>query len=206
MAAASRNLDSRVGSEVRSCHTDSFAESEQLSCLSGHPCFDTVVRSALIRGGAPIGAARRFEPSTGWLQTRAHVPALRSGPSGRRFAGSHVGGIDRARIAGDPRGASGARCARHAAAERGRRAADGEDRRGICRIDVLVGQRRITGVMTISPASCVANGGNSSYRDARIRDVQLSPDRRMLAVTLTVQPRTLEWGDPVDVTIVVDAN
>lgn len=71
---------------------------------------------------------------------------------------------------------------------------------------MLVGQRRITGVMTISPASGVANGGNSSYRDARIRDVQLSPDRRMLAVTLTVQPRTLEWGDPVDVTIVVDAN
>jgi len=77
---------------------------------------------------------------------------------------------------------------------------------GICRIDVLVGQRRITGVMKISPTNCVANGGESSFRDARIRDVQLSPDRRMLAVTLTVQPRTLEWGDPVDITMVVDAN
>ena len=77
---------------------------------------------------------------------------------------------------------------------------------GICRIDVLVGQRRITGVMKISPTNCVANGGESSFRDARIRDVQLSSDRRMLAVTLTVQPRTLEWGDPVDITMVVDAN
>jgi hypothetical protein len=76
----------------------------------------------------------------------------------------------------------------------------------ICRIDVLVGQRRITGVMKISPSSCVANGGESSFRDARIRDVQLSPDRRMLAVTLTVRPRTLEWGDPVDITMVVDAS
>ena len=77
---------------------------------------------------------------------------------------------------------------------------------GICRIDVLVGQRRITGVMKISPTDCVANGGDSSFRDARIRDVQLSPDRRMLAVTLTVRPRTFEWGDPVDITMVVDAN
>lgn len=77
---------------------------------------------------------------------------------------------------------------------------------GLCRIDVLVGQRRITGVMKISPTSCVANGGDSSFRDARIGDVELSPDRRMLAVTLTVQPRTFEWGDPVDITMVVDAN
>jgi hypothetical protein len=61
-------------------------------------------------------------------------------------------------------------------------------------------------VMKISSANCVANGGESSFRDARIRDAQLSPDRRMLAVTLTVQPRTLEWGDPVDITMVVDAN
>jgi hypothetical protein len=36
--------------------------------------------------------------------------------------------------------------------------------------------------------------------------VQLSPDRRMLAVTLTVQPRTFKWGDPVDIAMVVDAN
>ena len=72
---------------------------------------------------------------------------------------------------------------------------------------MLVGQRRITGVMKISPpTNCVTNGGESSFRMARIRDVQLSPDRRMLAVTLTVQPRTLEWGDPVDITMVVDAN
>ena len=75
-----------------------------------------------------------------------------------------------------------------------------------CRIDVLVGQRRITGVMKISPTQCVTNGGDSSFRKARIRDVQLSSDRRMLAVTLTVEPRTLEWGDPVDITMVVDAH
>lgn len=75
-----------------------------------------------------------------------------------------------------------------------------------CRIDVLVGQRRITGVMKISPTQCVTNGGDSSFRKARIRDVQLSPDRRMLAVTLTVEPRTFEWGDPVDITMVVEAN
>jgi hypothetical protein len=76
-----------------------------------------------------------------------------------------------------------------------------------CRIDVLVGQRRITGVMEISPpTSCFANGGESTLRKARIRDVQLSPDRQKLAVTLTVEPRTLEWGDPVDITMVVDAN
>jgi hypothetical protein len=30
-------------------------------------------------------------------------------------------------------------------------------------------------------------------------------DRRKLAVTLTVEPRFLEWGDPVDLTIVVDS-
>jgi hypothetical protein len=77
---------------------------------------------------------------------------------------------------------------------------------GVCRIDVLVGQRRMTGVMEISPTDCVANGGESRFHDPRIRDVQLSPDRRMLAVTLTVQPRTFEWGDPVDITMVVDAN
>lgn len=74
-----------------------------------------------------------------------------------------------------------------------------------CRIDVLVGQRRITGVMKVSPMQCVTNGGDSSFRTARIRDVQLSPDRRRLAVTLTVEPRTFEWGDPVDITMVVDA-
>ena len=77
---------------------------------------------------------------------------------------------------------------------------------GICRIDVLVGQRRITGVMKISPTDCVADGGTSSFRDARIRDVQLSPDHRKLAVTFTVQPRTFEWGNPVDITMVVDEN
>ncbi len=52
----------------------------------------------------------------------------------------------------------------------------------------------------------MTNGGDSSFRKARIRDVQLSPDRGMLAVTLTVEPRTFEWGDPVDITMVVDAN
>jgi hypothetical protein len=77
---------------------------------------------------------------------------------------------------------------------------------GVCRIDVLVGQRRITGVMTIPPTQCVTNGGDSSFRNPRIRDVQRSPDRRMLAVTLTVEPRAGEWGSPVDLTIVVDAN
>ncbi len=75
-----------------------------------------------------------------------------------------------------------------------------------CRIDVLVGQRRITGVMKISPTNCVTSGGESSFREARIREVQRSPDRLRLAVTLTIQPRTLEWGDPVDITMVVDAS
>jgi hypothetical protein len=75
-----------------------------------------------------------------------------------------------------------------------------------CRVDVLVGQRRIAGVMKQSPTQCVTNGGDSWFRNPRIRDVQLSPDRRLLAVTLTVEPRSMEWGDPVDLTIVVDAN
>jgi hypothetical protein len=75
-----------------------------------------------------------------------------------------------------------------------------------CRVDVLVGKRRITGVMKISTAQCITHGGNGSFRKARLGEVQLSPDRRKLAVTLTVEPRFFEWGDPVDLTIVVDAN
>jgi hypothetical protein len=71
---------------------------------------------------------------------------------------------------------------------------------------VLVGRQRITGVMKISTTQCVSNGGNASFRKARLRDVQLSPDRRKLAVTLTVEPRVFEWGDPVDLTLVVGAN
>jgi hypothetical protein len=77
---------------------------------------------------------------------------------------------------------------------------------GACRIDVLVGRRRIAGVMKIPPAHCLEDGGESSFRNPRIGDVQLSPDRRMLAVTLGVQPRMFEWGDPVDVTMVFDVN
>jgi hypothetical protein len=75
-----------------------------------------------------------------------------------------------------------------------------------CRVDVLVGKQRITGVMKISTTQCITNGGNGSFRKARLRDVQLSPDRRKLAVTLTVEPRFFEWGDPVDLTLIVDAN
>ena len=74
-----------------------------------------------------------------------------------------------------------------------------------CRVDVLVDKQRITGVMKISTTQCFTNGGNGSFRKARLRDLQLSPDRRKLAVTLTVEPRFFEWGDPVDLTIVVDA-
>ncbi|HET9626260.1 MAG TPA: hypothetical protein VFP84_33085 [Kofleriaceae bacterium] len=75
-----------------------------------------------------------------------------------------------------------------------------------CRIDLLVGRRLITGMMTIPRASCIADGGDSSFRDAHLDGVALSPDRQRLAVTFTVQPRTFEWGDPFDVTVVVDAD
>jgi hypothetical protein len=75
-----------------------------------------------------------------------------------------------------------------------------------CRVDVLVGARRIAGVLQVPPEQCVTTGGVSGIREPRIRDVQLSPDRRLLAVTLTATPRTFEWGDPVDITMVVDAN
>jgi len=73
-----------------------------------------------------------------------------------------------------------------------------------CRVDLVVDKRRIAGVLRPT-RRCLDDGGDNSFSGARLRNVQLSPDHRKLAVTFTVGARFLEWTDPIDVTVVVDA-
>jgi hypothetical protein len=75
-----------------------------------------------------------------------------------------------------------------------------------CRVDVLIDKRRITGALKLSAAQCMNNDGPSFFGKERIRDLQLSPDHRKLAVTFTVEERGLDSRFPIDVTMVVDAN
>lgn len=72
-----------------------------------------------------------------------------------------------------------------------------------CAIDVLVGERRIT-VDTLG-AQCISEGGDASFRDAKLLGVELSPDLQKLAVRIEVIDQVMEYADPRDLLVVIDA-
>ncbi|MBS1123445.1 MAG: hypothetical protein H6Q90_5673 [Deltaproteobacteria bacterium] len=75
-----------------------------------------------------------------------------------------------------------------------------------CRVDLMVGKRRVPRVAMLSPKECITDGGSESFHGARVGAVQMSPDRLTLAVTITIWLKFMEWSDAVDVTKLVDAN
>lgn len=73
-----------------------------------------------------------------------------------------------------------------------------------CNVDVVIGDRRVPKVLALGKG-CIREGGSESLVAAVVVGVQLSPDRRRIAVALRVRSRFMEWSDWSGVTKVLDA-
>jgi hypothetical protein len=72
-----------------------------------------------------------------------------------------------------------------------------------CRVDLVIGKKTLTGVLEES--SCLAKGGITSYWNAEVFSVEVSPDRSRLAVTIWMRTKTTEWFSDWDQVVIVDA-
>lgn len=71
-----------------------------------------------------------------------------------------------------------------------------------CSIDLVVEARRVKNVFSLG-AECLWAGGNDSWSEVEVRDVQLAPDRAAIAVTVRVMAKSMEWRDPADMARII---
>ena len=68
----------------------------------------------------------------------------------------------------------------------------------------MIDDRRVPKVLSLGK-DCVLEGGFENFVGANVIGVQLSPDRRSIAVTLRVNSRWMEWIHWSAVTKILDA-
>jgi hypothetical protein len=80
---------------------------------------------------------------------------------------------------------------------------------GDCWVHLAIGARghheTIARVFAIGPKACIDNGHDLGIKEARIVDMHASPDGRVLAVTVSVTTRSMDFSESFLTTVIVAA-